>query len=469
MKLTREQFLKRMAAGRAKAAKRRASSHHERQAARYTHSPWSGKRYAKQQTAASLAAESMAILKRHPGFTRASGKASAEWLAAYKKKYGINPKARKKNPSGPSATDQAVFREIERRIGREIPDREFADEAIEQFMSDSVNRYFRRPLSYMEVVAAADMAVKLARKARTSNPRRRPPHGGMEHFTPRSSRRIPKESSEAVMLRALNAGRRAKRAKLPAAIKLLHAELKSKYGKGLGREQVAALRDRRRYVEALAMLDDMEARMGVSGFVRGEVADALRERAENPRKRRTPARKPRRVNPATKGFVLRAQRAGGPLLSYDGERFSNNAAPYYFATQAQAVTFGRKLIRKYTVIARQGYVLSVHLEAGRVGRKLNPAPRNSAAVEQAAQKFRDFTGMEPGKILKVRQLVPKTGLVIGKLDGVLYTTIRDGKRERYKHAFRDKSRPLLSVSSDGSQLIIVGGRYEFTEAGIEDR
>jgi hypothetical protein len=59
--------------------------------------------------------------------------------------------------------------------------------------------------------------------------------------------------------------------------------------------------------------------------------------------------------------------------------------------------------------------------------------------------------------------------VIGELDLVGYRTKRDGRTERYGHHFRKSSRPLLAVSSDGKQLHIVGGQYEFTEAGIEDR
>ncbi len=64
---------------------------------------------------------------------------------------------------------------------------------------------------------------------------------------------------------------------------------------------------------------------------------------------------------------------------------------------------------------------------------------------------------------------PKTGLVIGELDGVLYSTVRDGKKEKYIHEFKRKSRPLLIASSDGDSLHIVGGQYEFTNAGIEDK
>jgi hypothetical protein len=63
----------------------------------------------------------------------------------------------------------------------------------------------------------------------------------------------------------------------------------------------------------------------------------------------------------------------------------------------------------------------------------------------------------------------RKGLVIGQLAGVLYDTKRDGVPEKYIHRFKRKSRPLLTVSADGTQLGIVGGQYQFTEAGIEDR
>lgn len=38
----------------------------DKKAATYTHSVWTGKKYAKPQTQAQLIAESMAILRRHP-------------------------------------------------------------------------------------------------------------------------------------------------------------------------------------------------------------------------------------------------------------------------------------------------------------------------------------------------------------------------------------------------------------------
>ena len=90
-------------------------------------------------------------------------------------------------------------------------------------------------------------------------------------------------------------------------------------------------------------------------------------------------------------------------------------------------------------------------------------------VESAVQRFAEFTGERPEHQTRVRLKVPRAGLVVGDLDGVLYTTVRDGEVEKYVHRFRKKSRPLLVSASDGKSLHILGGEYEFTERGIEDR
>ena len=90
-------------------------------------------------------------------------------------------------------------------------------------------------------------------------------------------------------------------------------------------------------------------------------------------------------------------------------------------------------------------------------------------MQKARRLFADFTGDNAESLTKVQLRNPKSGLVIGELDGVLYTTVRDGKTESYIHEFKKQSRPLLIASSDGDSLHIVGGQYEFTNAGIEDR
>lgn len=71
-------------------------------------------------------------------------------------------------------------------------------------------------------------------------------------------------------------------------------------------------------------------------------------------------------------------------------------------------------------------------------------------------------------MLRTRLPTHKVGLIIGECDGLLYTTERDGKIEKYIHRFKKSSRPLLVSSYDGSALYIVGGRYKFTERGIVD-
>ena len=97
----------------------------------------------------------------------------------------------------------------------------------------------------------------------------------------------------------------------------------------------------------------------------------------------------------------------------------------------------------------------------------NPSVRDGLA--QASERLQNFSGHKPTEVMRIQERNTKTGLVIGTLDGLLYTTVRDNKTEGYIHRFRRKSRPLLAASSDGKSLKIVGGRFEFTEAGIEDR
>jgi hypothetical protein len=101
-------------------------------------------------------------------------------------------------------------------------------------------------------------------------------------------------------------------------------------------------------------------------------------------------------------------------------------------------------------------------------RKQNPSPRDSQ-IQEAARRFSEFSGHDPETTRTIEVKVPPVMLAIGELDGILYTTVRDHKREAYIHKFKKSARPLLAASHDGRSLSIVGGRFEFTEAGIEDR
>jgi hypothetical protein len=102
------------------------------------------------------------------------------------------------------------------------------------------------------------------------------------------------------------------------------------------------------------------------------------------------------------------------------------------------------------------------------------AARHISAREKAKRKkmaielFRAFREEDPDYLEEVGFSVPDVAMVIGTLDTVEYTTRRGGRVEMYRHEFDEKSKPLLVASFDGKQIIIIGGRYDFTEVGIKD-
>ena len=99
--------------------------------------------------------------------------------------------------------------------------------------------------------------------------------------------------------------------------------------------------------------------------------------------------------------------------------------------------------------------------------KRRPGLRNDIA--RAGDLFERFTGHEITEGYRVRvPALPTVAAVIGECDGVLYTTVRDGVTEKYIHKFRKSDKPLLCVAPDGRQILLVGGRYRFTELGIVD-
>lgn len=94
----------------------------------------------------------------------------------------------------------------------------------------------------------------------------------------------------------------------------------------------------------------------------------------------------------------------------------------------------------------------------------------SREIRKAANLYERFTGHEAteGDRVNVKPL-PKVGVAIGEMDGVLYTTIRDGRVEKYIHKFHANDKPEFVVSPDGRGLWMVGGCYDFTERGIVDK
>lgn len=102
--------------------------------------------------------------------------------------------------------------------------------------------------------------------------------------------------------------------------------------------------------------------------------------------------------------------------------------------------------------------------------KKNPAPARDtqAQVRQAVQRFTGFRGDAPTEVRRVKVSTPGVMLTMGNCLGIMYETVRDGRREKYLHRFNKKARPLLAVSSDGRKLYLIGGSYSVTDRGIED-
>lgn len=172
-------------------------------------------------------------------------------------------------------------------------------------------------------------------------------------------------------------------------------------------------------------------------------------------------------------YYIHIQHGRGPVMLWNGQTFSNDKAPapHPFASESAAVHKATRLLSQYPMLDKYRMYVA-RRKYGEPLRRVNPAARGALAdkLDAAAQKLQNFTGHEATHVERApSRSTEKTGLVIGELDLIGYRAKRDGKVERYGHQFRKRSRPLLAVSTDGKQLHVVGGRYEFTEAGIEDR
>lgn len=90
------------------------------------------------------------------------------------------------------------------------------------------------------------------------------------------------------------------------------------------------------------------------------------------------------------------------------------------------------------------------------------------AVKAAIRLYRAFREKDPERIGVVHVELPEAVAVIGYVEAIKYRTTHGGKTELYEHPFQAGSRPLLVASSDGRQLLLLGGRYRFGARGIVD-
>lgn len=92
-----------------------------------------------------------------------------------------------------------------------------------------------------------------------------------------------------------------------------------------------------------------------------------------------------------------------------------------------------------------------------------------AHIGQAVKLYRDFREADPERIGAVKVKVPKAVAVMGYVEGIDYRTTHGKKLTLYHHTFEPGSRPLLAIAADGSQILLLGGRYQFTAQGIVDK
>lgn len=91
------------------------------------------------------------------------------------------------------------------------------------------------------------------------------------------------------------------------------------------------------------------------------------------------------------------------------------------------------------------------------------------AIGAAVRLYESFREESPRKVGAVRVNIPQAVAVMGYVEGIDYRTTHGRKLTLYHHDFEPGSRPLLAVSADGTQLLLLGGRYQFTEQGIVDK
>jgi prophage antirepressor-like protein len=187
-----------------------------------------------------------------------------------------------------------------------------------------------------------------------------------------------------------------------------------------------------------------------------------------------PKKRARRRNPSWYIHIQKAAR--GPVMIFNGRSFTDkrqNDRPHPFASKAAALHKARTLLGQYHR-ALSPYKIWVSDRLFGQVEEASRANPHSQKLDQAAKKLEDFTGREATHVERARaRSDERTGLVLGPLERVIYHAAREGieggATVRWDHKFRKNSRPLLAVSTDGKQLHVVGGQYEFTEAGIEDR
>lgn len=143
---------------------------------------------------------------------------------------------------------------------------------------------------------------------------------------------------------------------------------------------------------------------------------------------------------------------------------------YHMNGEPAACILFDKMSRKLDLMKKDEVVLKREFNQLLNERAPNPVPPSKTVqARDAADLYKRFTGHEALDEVSIdKPVLPDVMLVVGDIDGIMYTTVRDGVTEKYVHQFKKKCRPLFCVSHDGKTLYMLGGSYDFTERGIVD-
>lgn len=86
-------------------------------------------------------------------------------------------------------------------------------------------------------------------------------------------------------------------------------------------------------------------------------------------------------------------------------------------------------------------------------------------IKKAVSLSRNFNGVEPGYIDTVEIPEYDVAIKIGVCTHIAYLA-EDGKN--YIHKFKPKSAPMLATTYDGKHLLLLHGKFRFTDRGIVD-
>lgn len=154
------------------------------------------------------------------------------------------------------------------------------------------------------------------------------------------------------------------------------------------------------------------------------------------------------------------------LLASGHDRAQSNAAAKSAARAAFFRSFPSGALPEYLAYPGCGRTRQHYTQSGK---PINNNPQKRK-IQQASKLIQEFSGHKARIFGKMKfPENPGTAIAIGYLLGLSYETKRDGLMEKYYHRFvRKANRPLLAVSSDGKQLYLLGGAYNFTDRGIVD-